>query len=369
MPYPSTWNPINKSKIWLQRVNIISNDAIEKTVKFRLNCSSKIKPNGQPSHGDEIRVPSGMRNMQNKDNITSPLGTLIKGGQVFQQNACVRSFDIDTECKMSTKAIMNYLQEALLNYSKKAGLQVVRGFGTTPGMLKMDLVWVFRDMRIEVDQYPGWGDVVQILSWAFTWGMGVRYEWTMNDINNGETLVRASCLAVMMNNKTRKACKLPEEVKDEIKAYLTMDADPIVKTQRCPIPRIETMDHIKSGLTPGWNDLDVNYHVNNAKYVDWILESTPDWIIYSHELWKINFEYRKECLKDDVIQSLSRVVTNETNHLWINGVNRGVELEHVLRLESGIQVLRARTAWRPSSIYQPSSRANNNMFHLNGKSG
>ncbi|KAK8641799.1 hypothetical protein V6N13_011172 [Hibiscus sabdariffa] len=32
---------------------------------------------------------------------------------------------------------------------------------------------------------------------------------------------------------------------------------------------------------PGWHDLDVNYHVNNAKYLDWILETTPDSIIYS----------------------------------------------------------------------------------------
>ncbi|KAE8682403.1 hypothetical protein F3Y22_tig00111244pilonHSYRG00082 [Hibiscus syriacus] len=264
--------------------------------------------------------------MQDKDNMTSPPGRLIKGGLVFQQNAC----------------------ETLLNYSKKLGLQVDKRFGTTPGMLKMDLVWVFRDMRIE------------IFNWTFTSGIGGRYEWIMNDINTGETLLRASCLGLMMNKKTRKTCKLPEEVKDEIKVYPTMDADPIVETQRCPIPRIETMQI--------WIDY-VNYHVNNAKYLDWILESTLNSIIHIHELWKINFEYRKECLKDDVIQSLSRVVTNETNHLWINGCNRGVELEHILRLESGMQVLRARTAWRPRSIYQRSGRGNNNMFHLNGMSG
>ncbi|KAK8551206.1 hypothetical protein V6N13_119688 [Hibiscus sabdariffa] len=105
--------------------------------------------------------------------------------------------------------------------------------------------------------------------------------------------------------------------------------------QRYPVPRIQTMDHVISGLTPGWHDLDVNYHVNNAKYLDWILETTPDSIICSHELWKINFQYRKECLKEDVIQSLSRLTTND----------RGVELEHLLRLDSGIQVLRATTAW------------------------
>ncbi|KAL1060676.1 hypothetical protein V6Z11_1Z079800 [Gossypium hirsutum] len=169
--------------------------------------------------------------------------------------------------------------------------------------------------------------------------------------NTGETLVRASCLAVMMNKNTRKTCKLPEEVKDEIKAYLREDVEPIVEAFKYSCPQTEAMDHIKTGLTPGWNDLDVNYHVNNAKYLDWILESTPDSIRDRHELWKMNFEYRKECLKDDVIQSLSRVVPS-------NEKNRDIEVEHVLRLESGHQVLRARTVWR---TYSHSCRGINSM--------
>ncbi|KAG8494747.1 hypothetical protein CXB51_012523 [Gossypium anomalum] len=328
-PSASTWT---KSKVSLQRVNITSN-AIQKTARFSvINCSLKINLHAQPALNAEIRVPSVIKEMENEE-ITSlsVAGRLVKGGLVFQQNVCVRSFEIDSEYKMSTKAIMNYLQEASLNYAKKLGQTIDARFGITPGMRKMDLVWVFRGMHIEVDRYPCWGEVVQILHWTCASGRtGLRFDWTINDINTGETL------------NTRKTCKLPEEVKDEIKAYLRVDVEPIVEAFRYSCPQIEAMDHIKTGLTPGWNDLDVNYHVNNAKYLDWILESTPDSIRDRHELWKMNFEYRKECLKDDVIESLSRVVPN-------NGKNRGIEVEHVLRLESGHQVLRARTVWRTNS--------------------
>ncbi|TYJ33925.1 hypothetical protein E1A91_A05G135200v1 [Gossypium mustelinum] len=326
-PSASTWN---KSKVSLQRVNITSN-AIQKTVRFSvINCSLKINLHAQPALNGEIRVPSVIKEMENEE-ITSlsVAGRLVKGGLVFQQDVSVRSFEIDSEYKMSTKAIMNYLQEASLNYAKKLGLTIDTCFGITPGMRKMDLVWVFRGMHIEVDRYPCWGEVVQILHWTCASGRtGVRFDWTINDINTGETLVRASWLKF--------------EVKDEIKAYLRVDVEPIVEVFRYSCPQIEAMDHIKTGLTPGWNDLDVNYHVNNAKYLDWILESTPDSIRDRHELWKINFEYRKECLKEDVIRSLSRVVPN-------NEKNRGIEVDHVLRLESGHQVLRARTVWRTNS--------------------
>ncbi|XVF26694.1 hypothetical protein REPUB_Repub14bG0040200 [Reevesia pubescens] len=355
---PSSRNSMNKSKIGFQRLDRSSNSN-GKTVKFTQDSSVKIKMQAQPVLNDEIRVTSMIKSLAD-DEMTSPprtmehltlAGRLIKGGLAFQQNFIIRSFEIDPEYKVSSRAIMNYLQEASLNYGKKVGLSTDTLFCITPEMRKRDLVWVFRCMRIEVDRYPSWGDVVQVYHWIYTSGStGMGCNWIINDIKTGETLVRASCLVVMMNKNTRKTCKLPEEVKQEMKPYLMIDAEPIVRAERNSSPQVEAMDHIRTGLKPGWNDLDVNYHVNNAKYLDWILESTPGSIVYSHELCKINFEYRKECFKDDVIQSLSRVVTNETDHLSID--NRGIELEHLLRLETGPHVLRARTAWRPKSISQ-----------------
>ena len=53
----------------------------------------------------------------------------------------------------------------------------------------------------------------------------------------------------MMNKKTRKTCKLPEEVKQEIKPFLMTDAEPIVEAGRNSSPEVEIMDHIRTGLT------------------------------------------------------------------------------------------------------------------------
>ncbi|KAK8551207.1 hypothetical protein V6N12_039862 [Hibiscus sabdariffa] len=141
VPRPTTWYPTNKSKVCLQPVNTISNNAIQKTIKLSVDCSLKIRSHAQ-------------NNMQDKDNITSPLGTtillllllrflgllqleckaltlagrLIKDGVVFQQNA----------------------RETSVNFFKNVGLQVDTSFGITPGMRKMELVWRWINILVGV---------------------------------------------------------------------------------------------------------------------------------------------------------------------------------------------------------------------------
>ncbi|OMO54189.1 Acyl-ACP thioesterase [Corchorus capsularis] len=349
----------NKSTICLQPLKTSSN------VNYGKRVSLKIKSKAQDfAHNGSAGqlATSTIRRILHDDMEMSTLlpaaamelltleGRLMNGGQIFQQNFLIRSFDVDPDYKVSIKAIMNYLQDASVNYRKKMGMSGENLLGhVTPEMSKRDLLWVYRCMHIKVDRYPSWNDFVQLHHWFSTSGRtGLRCHWVINDIKTGETLVRASSLFVMMNKKTRKVCKLPEEVENELKPYQTINAESIVENERNSCPKVETMNHIRNGLTPRWNDLDYNYHVNNSKYVDWILESVPRSPIHNQELCSINIEYRRECLKDDVIQSLSKVVTDEqTNH-------QGIELEHLLRLESGPEVLRAKTAWRPKSVCRKS---------------
>ncbi|GKE01422.1 palmitoyl-acyl carrier protein thioesterase, chloroplastic-like protein, partial [Tanacetum coccineum] len=83
---------------------------------------------------------------------------------------------------------------------------------------------------------------------------------------------------------------------------------------------------------PSRSDLDINQHVNNAKYVGWILESVPKTIEENYELASISLEYLRECRKDSVVES----------HTYATGSNNGnrgdcdyVECEHMLQLEIG----------------------------------
>ncbi|KAK4487702.1 hypothetical protein RD792_005637 [Penstemon davidsonii] len=75
----------------------------------------------------------------------------------------------------------------------------------------------------------------------------------------------------------------------------------------------------------------------NGMRRDWL--SAPSQMLETYELAGMTLEYRRECMRDSVLQSLSSVVDN--------GAPGYVECQHLLRLEGGGEIFRGRTQWRP----------------------
>ncbi|GAB2232501.1 hypothetical protein Drorol1_Dr00011538 [Drosera rotundifolia] len=273
------------------------------------------------------------------------MGRIIQDGLVFRQNFSIRSYEIGADRTASIETLMNHLQETALNHVKSAGL-LGDGFGSTPEMYKRNLIWVVARMQVLVDRYPTWGDVVEVDTWVCQSGKnGMRRDWLVRDWNTGEILTRASSVWVMMNKETRKLSKMPDEVREEIGGYF-LDKAPVLADDGRKLPKLDdgTAEYIRRGLTPRWSDLDVNQHVNNVKYIGWVLESAPAPIMETHELSSITIEYRRECGRHSVLQSLAAVSGASVGGLLDSGY---VECQHLLRLEDGSEVLRGRTEWRP----------------------
>ncbi|KAB2024164.1 hypothetical protein ES319_D06G068500v1 [Gossypium barbadense] len=270
---------------------------------------------------------------------------IVQDGLVFRQNFSIRSYEIGADRTASIETLMNHLQETAINHCKSAGL-LGDGFGATPGMCKKNLIWVVTRMQVVVDRYPTWGDVVQVDTWVSASGKnGMRRDWLVSNSKTGEILTRASSVWVMMNKLTRRLSKIPEEVRGEIEPHF-MNSDPVVAEDNRKLVKLDdsTAQYVRKGLTPRWSDLDVNQHVNNVKYVGWILESTPLGIVESHELCSMTLEYRRECGRDSVLQSLTAV--SGVGNLGNMGE---IECQHLLQLEEGSEIVRGRTQWRPKN--------------------
>ncbi|RXI05846.1 hypothetical protein DVH24_017888 [Malus domestica] len=273
------------------------------------------------------------------------LGRIVQDGLVFRQNFSIRSYEIGADRTASIETLMNHLQETALNHVKTAGL-LGDGFGSTPEMTVRNLIWVVTKMQVVVDRYPTWGDVVQVDTWVSASGKnGMRRDWIIQDLKTGQILTRASSVWVMMNKVTRRLSKMPDAVRGEIESFF-MNSPPVVEEDGRKLPKLDdkTADVVLSGLTPRWSDLDVNQHVNNVKYIGWILEGAPLPILESHELSSLTLEYRRECGRDSVLQSLTAVSGADIGNLGSNGT---VECQHMLRLEDGAEIVRGRTEWRP----------------------
>ncbi|XP_038987226.1 palmitoyl-acyl carrier protein thioesterase, chloroplastic-like isoform X2 [Phoenix dactylifera] len=203
----------------------------------------------------------------------SGVGKLVENGLVHRQNFSIRSYEIGADQKASIEALMNHFQETSLNHCKCIGL-MHGGFGCTPEMTRRNLIWVVTKMLVHVERYPLWGDVVQINTWISSSGKnGMQRDWHVHDRQTGLTIMRGTSVWVMINKHTRRLSKMPEEVRAELAPFFA-ERDAVLDEDSRKLPKLDddSAGYVRRGLTPHWNDLDVNQHVNNVKYVGWILE-------------------------------------------------------------------------------------------------
>ncbi|XP_022881952.1 palmitoyl-acyl carrier protein thioesterase, chloroplastic-like [Olea europaea var. sylvestris] len=246
------------------------------------------------------------QNIPTKKQLVDPFrqGVIIEEEVRYRQTVVIRSNEVGPDKTATIESILNLLQETALNHVWMSGL-LGDGFGATHGMMRNNLIWVVSRMQVQVDHYPIWGEVMEIDTWVGSSGKnGMRRDWLLGSKATGVVFARATSTWVMMNQRTRRLSKMPDEVRAEISPWF-IDKQAIKEESPEKIDKLDdNARYVNSDLKPKRSDLDMNHHVNNVKYVRWMLEAIPDEFLENHQLTNITLEYRRECGSSDVVQSL-----------------------------------------------------------------
>ncbi|XVF09526.1 hypothetical protein REPUB_Repub07fG0101200 [Reevesia pubescens] len=246
------------------------------------------------------------QNIPTKKQLVDPFrqGLIVEGGVGYRQTVVIRSYEVGADKTATLESLLNLLQETALNHVWVSGL-LGDGFGATHGMVRNSLIWVVTRMQLQVDQYPIWGEVLQLDTWVGASGKnGMRRDWLIRSHATGQIYARATSTWAMMNQQTRRLSKMPEEVRAEISPWF-IEKNAIQEETPETIKKLDnTAKYINSELTPKRTDLDMNHHVNNVKYVNWMLETIPEIFLEGYQLFSITLEYRRECGSSDTVKSL-----------------------------------------------------------------
>ncbi|KAJ6910709.1 origin recognition complex subunit 4 family protein [Populus alba x Populus x berolinensis] len=220
---------------------------------------NKIKITGSPTRSLKVDILSqtaGIRqNIPTKKQLVDyhRQGLIIEEGVGYRQTVVIRSYEVGSDKTATLESIRNLLQG--------------RDYGN-------------RHM-----------------------GRSAREEWNAARLAHSKPSNRARLCTtwVMMNQKTRRLSKMPEEVMAEISPWF-IEKQAI---QEDVPEKISKLDSKAKYVNPNLkrSDLNMNQHVNNVKYVRWMLE-TPDLFLESHQLSSIILEYRRECGGSNIVQSL-----------------------------------------------------------------
>ncbi|MDG2866061.1 thioesterase, partial [Vibrio parahaemolyticus] len=149
---------------------------------------------------------------------------------------------------------------------------------------------------------------IKVYTWTTEFNKFYAFREFKMTLHNGEEIARASTIWIFVDSTTKKPKRIPEAM-----------VNIFSKSENKMVERV--IDFKKSFTLPYSNDkkiiirksdIDNNNHVNNVKYLEWLIESTDDKLLKTHSIKDISIEYKKEVLLGDtpIVSSYIREIKN-----------------------------------------------------------
>ena len=189
------------------------------------------------------------------------------------------------------------LPDVILLSLQVSGMQSIElGVSDKTILEDYNLVWIITDYDIEVVRLPRFAEEITIETEALSYNRLFCYRrFTIYD-ETGQELIHMMATFVLMDRDSRKV----HAVEPEIVAPYQSDFD----KKLIRGPKYESLEEpVSKDYHVRFYDLDMNGHVNNSKYLDWIFEVMGADFLTQYIPKKINLKYVKEVRPGGVITS------------------------------------------------------------------
>ena len=200
------------------------------------------------------------------------------------------------------------LPDVILLSLQVSGMQSIELGVSDKDMLEQyNLVWIITDYDIDVTRLPRFAEEITIETEALTYNRLFCYRrFTIYD-EAGQELIHMMATFVLMDRDSRKV----HAVEPEIVAPYQSDFD----KKLIRGPKYESLEGpVGKDYHVRFYDLDMNGHVNNSKYLDWIFEVMGADFLTQYIPKKINLKYVKEVRPGGVITSAVERTGLERKH-------------------------------------------------------
>ena len=200
------------------------------------------------------------------------------------------------------------LPDVILLSLQVSGMQSIElGVSDKTILEDYNLVWIITEYDIEVVRLPRFAEEITIETEALSYNRLFCYRrFTIYD-ETGQELIHMLATFVLMDRDSRKV----HAVEPEIVAPYQSDFDK--KLIRGP-KYANLEEPVSKDYHVRFYDLDMNGHVNNSKYLDWIFEVMGADFLTQYIPKKINLKYVKEVRPGGVITSAVERTGLETKH-------------------------------------------------------
>ncbi|CAN5916619.1 thioesterase [soil metagenome] len=228
----------------------------------------------------------------------------------WKESHHIRTYEVDYTNRLKVSSVFNFMQEAA---SKSADSL---GFGYE-NFIQEGLFWVLSRVRVILIDTQQLGDKITIE----TWPKGIEGVFATRDFRVYDADQNIICLATtswaLLDGATMRPLPGPE-----LRKRLTrMDPDSAIDEVPGKIMEPSRKDlvyekHIR------YLDLDVNRHVNNVKYVEYILDAFPMEDYQARKLVSLQVNFISEAKYGDTLRIFKGPYGEQEELVYLHGVNQ-----------------------------------------------
>lgn len=220
---------------------------------------------------------------------------------IWTDEYLIHSYEADARGTASLSTICKFLQETAYRNADHLG------FGYTQ-LKERNQFWVLSRILIRMERYPRWDETVQLR----TWPSGVEKLFAFRDfqlLDEAGVVIGSMGTTWLVLDAERRRPRRPEIVsavdhlcpKDRALDRRPGKVLPLAQPQPAP-PSEGDFFPVR------YSDLDLYHHVNNAVYVQWILDGYPQSMHREHRVKELEINFLNETVLGDEAAVLTEPV-------------------------------------------------------------
>ena len=191
--------------------------------------------------------------------VEKPLAQTIKN--IWQTEFHVSSFLVDANRRLGLYGLLSLMQESAWSHASHLGF----GYARTR---ESGASWVVARQRLEMVRWPVWEEDVIVRTWLRPPG-AVLVTRDFEFLVGGETVGQAAAHWLTIDHRTRKPTRIPFPDNPALFRH-----DGSLTFEPCKLENLNNL-HSLTEFEVRHSDLDMNGHVNNVRFSQWVLDALP----------------------------------------------------------------------------------------------